>query len=156
AGSAGSRAAGSKKYSDACVPTTLTRWPARFRSSYSCGVRMAATEPVTPRRTLAMGPLLVQAFRCVEQAVGQFAAGDAVVAALERAEVGQGGGAFQRVGRHEVRGGVAARALGDLQQPLVADADLELELDQDAPEAPRAPHQVHQLGRADQAQPQLR
>src|SRR5207302_743554 len=102
--SSGSRAAGSKKYSAACVATTLTRCPACFSASYSAGVRMAATEPVTPSRTLAMRLLLVQPLDGLRHAHRQLAAADVLVAPLDRPEQGPLPGLLQRVGHHQVSG----------------------------------------------------
>src|SRR6516162_9587103 len=82
----GLRAAGSKKYSAALVATALTLCPAFFSESYRPGVRMAATEPVTPSSTLAMA-LLVFAFQGGQQFLRQLAAADALISALHRPQV---------------------------------------------------------------------
>src|SRR5262249_5299153 len=97
---------------------------------------MAATEPVTPRRMLGMPLLLVQAFNGVKEEGGHLAAAHAVVLAAAWAQVGPGSRPFQRIGDHEVGGGIEAGALGNLQQLPFVDADLEFEFDQDSLETP--------------------
>src|SRR5207248_4888626 len=118
-GSRGPSAAGSKKERAACVATTLAWWPRRRRSSYSKGVLTAATEPVTPSRTLAMVPLAQELFEPLEESGGQVAPADTLVASRAGAEEGVVAGAFQGVGHHQLRSRVPPRALGDLEQPGV-------------------------------------
>src|SRR5262249_20425205 len=104
--------------------------PSFFKASYSAGVRIAATEPVTPSRMLAMCALLVQPFHAFQQTNGEVSAGEALILSAERPQVSPEGGAFQGVRHHQVCSGLAARTFRDVQQLLVAAADLELELDQ--------------------------
>src|SRR6185437_10853851 len=145
--------AGSKKYSEDCVATTLTAWPGRFSVSTSNGVLTAATEPVTPSRMLAIGVFPWVFFQRDQQPFGQFGPSNTFIASVERAEEGIGVRSFQRVGHHEIGGGMLARAFGDGEQLLIADADFELEFDQQTTKTPVAPNAVDQFGGARQSQP---
>src|SRR5439155_15128577 len=115
-----------------------------FSQPYSDGSRTAATEPVTPSSTLAIGLLLMEMFHFLQQARCQVTATDAGVAAIERTEQRPEARPLQRVGNHQVGGGLPPRPLGDLQELLVADADLQLELDQHTAEVPHRPDQIDQ------------
>src|SRR5262249_41671836 len=147
-----SSAAGSKKYSAGAVATTLTAWPAWRNAAYSAGVWIAATDPVTPTKTLAMAPPPVLLDRG-QEARGQLVPGHTLVGPAQRPQVGPLRRPFQRVGHHQVGIGVTARPLGDVDQLVLAQADLELELDQHAPKPPLGPDLVHQFRGAQQSQP---
>src|SRR5262249_47422279 len=134
------------------VATTRTAWPSAFRCWNKAGVRSAATEPVTPSKTLATAVRL----HGVEQSVGQLRPLDPPVLSPERAEEGVARGPFQGVRHHQVAPRLPPRALGDSEQLRVGDADFQFELDEGAAEAPVAAEAVDQLGRAHQPQPQLR
>ena len=115
----------------------LDRVAARLQASYRSGVWIAATEPVTPSSTLAMPRSWWQLFDSVQQALpGSSRRLTRSIVAVQRAEDRPMRrplpGCWPPSGRR--RNG--ARMLGDLQQPLVADADFQLELDQHAAEAP--------------------
>src|SRR3954453_13004024 len=99
-----SSAAGSKKYKAACVATSLTGYPAFSSSWYNSGVRMAAPDQATPSKTLAIDPLLVQAFHGAEQPSRQLVPADTLIAAVKRAEERPRRRPFQRVGHHQVSG----------------------------------------------------
>src|SRR5205823_1425256 len=142
----------SKKYRAARVATTLTEWPARRSCRYSSGTRMAATEPVAPRRTLDIGAPRVQMFHDIDNACGQVAPADALIAALDRPEVSPLAGPFERVGHHQVGRRMPARALRNVQKSRLVDGDFELELHQDAAETPVGADAVDQLRRPHQAQ----
>src|SRR5262245_1168265 len=131
----------------------------------SSGVWMAATEPVTPKSTLAMALLPMQSFDGIEQAGRQVAAADPYIPCLRgpltpipsppRRGRGQNrrpsgawsqerprGSAFQRVGYHQVGGRLPTRALGDVAQLLLTQPDFELEFDEDAAKAPVAANAI--------------
>src|SRR5207247_640450 len=127
--------------------------PACLSAAYSAGVRMAATDPVTPSKTLAIAPLRVQALHFRDQARRQFTTRDLDVAPIQGTQHGPLGCPAERIGDHQVGGGVLPRALGDLDQFGVADADFELEFDEHATEAPVLAHPVDELGRADEPHP---
>src|SRR6266852_2113659 len=117
---------------------------------------MAATEPVTPRRTLATYALLVQDFDGVQEACGQVGAVNALVLSTDRPQEGPGRRSLQGIGHDELRSGLAPRSFRNVQKPLVADTDFQFKLGEDSMKAPLFPDKIDQLGRADQAQPKLR
>src|SRR5438552_18585993 len=96
---------------------------------------MAATEPVTPSSTLAMASLAMLRFDRVEQPGREFCPGDPLIT-LCRAEVGPLGRAVERVGDHPVGIRLPARLFGDSEKLLIADANLQLELHEDAAKCP--------------------
>src|SRR5205807_689344 len=112
-----------RRRSGSCRTARRPAWPACWRPA---GRRQ--TPP--PSATLAMAALPAQPLHRRNQPGGQLGPRHALVAAVERPKEGVLLGPFQGVGGHQVGVGVPPRALGDLQQPLVADADLQLELDQ--------------------------
>src|SRR5437763_15502563 len=95
-------AAGSKKYVAARVATTRTAWPRRFKSAKSSGVFTAATEPVTPSRTLAMAALRNDALDGADEFGRELVPFDAHVSAVLRPDVGPIAGRFERVGDHQL------------------------------------------------------
>src|SRR5215207_9469468 len=118
--------------------------PCRLSAAKSCGVRMAATEPVTPSSTLAISPPPAQVVDGVEQTVRQFGPRDTLVAVTDRPEKRPLGGRLQRVGHHQVGVGLAARSFGHVEKLLVADADFKFELHERAAKAPFGPDGVDQ------------
>src|SRR5256885_15509754 len=114
---------------------------------------MAATEPVTPSNTLAMAALLVQALHGVQEARRQLRALHALVTAGTRANEGPVLRPFQGVGDHQFRARLLTGLLSNFKQFVVADADFELKLDQQATELPVGTDAIHELRRAHQAQP---
>src|SRR4051812_9652900 len=114
---------------------------------------MAATEPVTPRRTLAM--CSPAPFGKVDQPASQSGPGHTLVPTRDGTDECPVGRTLERVGDHEVRLGLSPRALGDGLQLGLGLADFELELDEQATEAPRLAEEVHQFRGAHEAQPQL-
>src|SRR5213596_3760564 len=97
---------------------------------------MAATDPVTPRRTLATCPLLSQEFDGVEETLGQVLAADTLIVPVDRSQHGPGGRSLQGIGYHELRAGLATRPFRNVEQVLVADAGFQLEFDEDPAESP--------------------
>ena len=89
--------------------------------------------------------VLVQAFHLIEQSCRQFLAAEAVILPLQWSEKSPVPGTFQRVRDHKIGGGLAARSLRYIQQFLIADANFQLELDQNTRELPRATDQIDQL-----------
>src|SRR5437763_8103555 len=153
----GPTSAGSKKYVAAVVATTLTAWPSAVRASWRAGTRTAATLPVAPSRTLAIGrALLVQVLDRQHQPVGQLPPRHPLVAVLPRPDVRPVRRPVERVGHHQVGVGLLPRGLGDPQQLVLADPDFELELDQHPGEPPRLAEPVDQLRGPHQPHPQLR
>src|ERR1019366_7620894 len=115
---------------------------------------MAATEPVTPSRTLAMSrpPML---FNYIEQRTGQLGSGQLLVA-LSVAEKRPVRFVFERVGHQPVSVGMLAGSLGNRQQVVVADADFEFELHQQAAMGPVLADLIDELRGSRQPQPKFR
>src|SRR5579884_1756589 len=116
---------------------------------------MAATDPVTPSRRLAMGPRGMQVFQGVEQSGSQLTPAHALIGSFHGTKEGVGSGALQRVGHHQIGGRMAARGLSDFQQALVTYSNLQLEFDEQTTETPVRANAVDQLGSAHQAQPEF-
>src|SRR5258707_5577815 len=75
---------------------------------------------------------------------------------VDRADIRPGIGSLQGVGHHQIGMRMPARAFGDLQQLFIADADFQLELDEESAKSPLSANAVDQLGCSHESQPQFR
>ncbi len=66
------------------------------------------TDPVTPKRTLAIGAFLLCEFDCIDKPAGQVRPADTLIAAVEGAEERPGVRSLQSIGDHELCTGLAA------------------------------------------------
>src|SRR5260370_34026594 len=107
---------GSKKYREALVATTLTTCPRLRNSANNSGVLTAATDPVTPKRTLAMAFAFCQSLQRVEQPRGKVGPVNSLLLTVQRSQVGVPVHIFQGVGDHQLRRRLTARLLRHVQQ----------------------------------------
>src|SRR5437773_94063 len=93
------KSAGLKKYRAGSVTTTLTTWRAPSNIATNVGTFIAATEPVAPSKTLAMGADLVDGF---QEPGRQLGAGHALVLPIDRAQICVDIRPFESVRDHQV------------------------------------------------------
>src|SRR5438128_9284930 len=132
-----------------------TTCPRRFNSANNSGTLTAATEPVTPSNTLAMSEFPMLRFDQSNEFGWQGRARHPFVSPVARPEQRPILRPLQTVRHHQVRPGLLPRALGDVAQSIVINANFELELHQYAPKAPFTTNQVDEFRCRRQSQPQF-